>query len=218
MKEIKHLDELKEFFNETISTAVDKLLKDRTNNFSELILTFTPKIKLEITEVSFNNNSAILHHYKVERFSVPEIVDSYKENYGCLVKVERIEERIGKVYYKVGLYKKTCPSFAKLNKFIPNLGQFWFYEVGLHREGKDINEIGERRYLCYDENACRRLYNTLERLSNTYGKIVVTKQLNEIWNNGELGSHENFGLHMCRLVVQCYSKEMIYDKTLFVAF
>ena len=71
MKEIKNLDELKEFFNETISTAVDKLLKDRTNNFSELILTFTPKIKLEITEVSFNNNSAILHHYKVERFSVP---------------------------------------------------------------------------------------------------------------------------------------------------
>ena len=30
MKEIKNLDELKEFFNETISTAVDKLLKDRT--------------------------------------------------------------------------------------------------------------------------------------------------------------------------------------------
>lgn len=218
MKEIKNLDELKEFFNETISTAVDKLLKDRTNIFSELILTFTPKIKLEITEVSFNNNSAILHHYKVERFSVPEIVDSYKENYGCLVKVERIEERIGKVYYKVGLYKKSCTSFAKLNKFIPNLGQFWFYEVGLHREGKDINEIGERRYLCYDENACRRLYNTLERLSNTYGKIIVLKQINELWNEGELGSPENFGLHMCRLVVQCYSKEMIYDKTLFVAF
>lgn len=218
MKEIKNLDELKDFLNETISTAVDKLLKDNSKQFSELTLTFTAKIKLEITEISFNNNYAILHHYKVERFSVPEIVDSYKENYGCLVKVERIEERIGKVYYKVGLYKKSCTSFAKLNKFIPNLGQFWFYEVGLHREGKDINEIGERRYLCYDENACRRLYNTLERLSNTYGKIVVTKQLNEIWNNGELGSHENFGLHMCRLVVQCYSKEMIYDKTLFVAF
>lgn len=218
MKEIKNLDELKEFFNETISTAVDKLLKDRTNNFSELILTFTAKIKLEITEVSFNNSSAILHHYKVGPFSVLEIIDSYKENYGCLVKVERIEEKIGKVYYKVGLYKKPCPSFDKLNKFIPNLRPLMYYEVSLHRENKDINEIGERRYLCYDENACRRLYNTLERLSNTYGKIVVTKQLNEIWNNGELGSHENFGLHMCRLVVQCYSKEMIYDKTLFVAF
>lgn len=218
MKEIKKLDELKEFFNETISTAVDKLLKDRTNNFSELILTFTAKIKLEITEISFNNNSAILHHYKVERFNVLEIVDSYKENYGCLVKVERIEERIGKVYYKVGLYKKPCPSFAKLNKFIPNLEQFWFYEVGLHREGKDINEFGERRYLCYDENACRRLYNTLERLNKTYGKIIVLKQINELWNEGELGSPENFGLRMCRLVVQCYSTEMIYDKTLFFAF
>lgn len=218
MKEIMNLNELKEFFNETISTAVDKLLKDRTNNFSELILTFTAKIKLEITEISFNNNSAILHHYKVERFSVPEIVDSYKENYGCLVKVERIEEKIGKFYYKVGLYKKPCPSFDKLNKFIPNLKQLMYYEVSLHRENKDVNEFGKRRYLCYDENACRRLYNTLERLSNTYGKIVVTKQINEIWNQSELGSHENFGLRICRLVVECYSKEMIYDKTLFVAF
>lgn len=157
MKEIHYLDDLKEFLNETISTAVDKLLKDRTNNFSELILTFTAKIKLEITEISFNNNSAILHHYKVGRFSVLEIVDSYKENYGCLVKVERIEERIGKIYYKVGLYKKPCPSFDKLNKFIPNLRPLMYYEVSLHRENKDINEFGERRYLCYDENACRRL-------------------------------------------------------------
>lgn len=218
MKEIHYLDDLKEFLNETISTAVDKLLKDRTNNFSELILTFTAKIKLEITEISFNNNSAILHHYKVGRFSVLEIVDSYKENYGCLVKVERIEERIGKIYYKVGLYKKPCPSFDKLNKFIPNLRPLMYYEVSLHRENKDINEFGERRYLCYDENACRRLYNTLERLNKTYGKIIVLKQINELWNEGELGSPENFGLRMCRLVVQCYSTEMIYDKTLFVAF
>lgn len=218
MKEIKNLDELKEFFNETISTAVDKLLKDRTNNFSELILTFTAKIKLEITEISFNNNSAILHHYKVGRFNVLEIVDSYKENYGCLVKVERIEEKIGKIYYKVGLYKKPCPSFDKLNKFIPNLKQLMYYEVSLHRENKDINELGERRYLCYDENACRRLYNTLEGLNNSYGRIVVTRRLNDLWNECELGSCENFGIRMCRLAVQCYSKEMIYDKTLFVAF
>lgn len=218
MKEIKNLDELKEFFNETISTAVDKLLKDRTNNFSELILTFTAKIKLEITEISFNNNSAILHHYKVGRFNVLEIVDSYKENYGCLVKVERIEEKIGKIYYKVGLYKKPCPSFDKLNKFIPNLKQLMYYEVSLHRENKDINELGERRYLCYDENACRRLYNTLEGLNNSYGRIVVTRQLNDLWNECELGSCENFGIRMCRLAVQCYSKAMIYDKTLFVAF
>ena len=218
MKEIKNLDELKEFFNETISTAVDKLLKDRTNNFSELILNFTPKINLDITEISFNNNSAILHHYKVERFNVLEILDSYKENYGCLIKVERIEEIIGKVYYKVGLYKKPCPSFDKLNKFIPNLRPLMYYEVSLRRENKDINEFGERRYLCYNENACRRLYNTLEGLRNSYGKIVVTRQLNEIWNEGELGSYENFGIRMCRLAVQCYSTEMIYDKTLFVAF
>lgn len=214
MKEIKNLDDLKEFVNETISTAVDKLLKDRTNNFSELICNFVPKISRDITEIYFNNSSAILYHYKVGQFSMSKIVDSYKENYRCLVKVERTENRV----YTIGLYKKPCPSFNKLDRFIPNLGQFWFYEVGLHREGQKNEEFGDRRYLCYDENACRRLYNTLERLSNTYGKIVVTKQLNDLWNGCELGSSENFGIRMCRLAVQCYSTEMFYDKTLFIAF
>ena len=209
---------MKEFFNETISTAVDKLLKDRTKYFSELTCNFVAKKGTDITEISFNNSSAILYHYKVGRFNIREIVDSYKENYGCLVKVERTEQRLGLLSYKVGLYKKPYPSFDKLNKFIPNLGQFWFYEVGLHREDKDINEFGEKRYLCYDENACRRLYNNLEGLRNSYGKIVVTRQLNDIWNECELGSYENFGIRMCRLAVQCYSNAMVYDKTLFVAF
>lgn len=218
MKEIHYLDDLKEFLNETISQAVNKLLKDRTNYFSELICNFVAKRDRDITEISFNNNSAILYHYKVGLFNFLEIVDSYKENYGSLVKVERTEQRVGMISYKVGLYKKPCPSFDKLNKFIPNLRPLMYYEVSLHRENKDINEIGERRYLCYDENACRRLYNTLEGLRNSYGKIVVTRQLNEIWNEGELGSYENFGIRMCRLAVQCYSKAMIYEKTLFVAF
>lgn len=64
----------------------------------------------------------------------------------------------------------------------------------------------------------KKYYLPLNALKESYGKIVITKQLNDLWNECELDSTENFGMRMCRLAVQLYSKEMIYDRTMFFVF